>query len=107
MHHSLQRFQITSCCRFAVLFGNFAESQSKDLSDPVDEEEFAEGYGYLSDSDLDDDEDERVSTPKHTVKPEVHPFNPFAIPGEEKICYKAERIEKGKVVKIPDIAFVT
>lgn len=90
-----------------MLFGNFAESQSKDLGDPVDEEEFAEDYGYLSDSDLDDDEDERFSTPKYTTESEVHLFDPFATPGEEKKCYKVERIEKGKVVKIPDIAFVT
>jgi hypothetical protein len=92
-----------------VLFGNFAESRSKDLRDPIDEEEFTEDYGYLSDSDLEDDEDEKVSLSKHAPRSEVHPFDPFATPGEEKIGYEGhlECIKKGKVVKIPDIAFVT
>lgn len=92
-----------------MLFGNFAESQFKDLRDPVDEEEFAEDYGYLSDSDLEDDEDEKASPPKHTAKSEVHPFDPFVGPGEEKIGYEGhvEHTEEGKVVKIPDMAFMT
>ena len=94
-----------------VLFGNFAESQSKVFSkEEIDDEESAEDYGYLSDSDLEDDEDERVASFEDTNKPKVHPFVPFVGPGEEKriICeeYK-EHVEKGKVVKVPDMAFVT
>ncbi|KAF9790973.1 hypothetical protein BJ322DRAFT_1039080 [Thelephora terrestris] len=42
-----------------LLFGNFAESQSKDFKEAIDEVEFGEDYGYLSDSDLEDDEDEK------------------------------------------------
>ncbi|KAF9785419.1 hypothetical protein BJ322DRAFT_829074 [Thelephora terrestris] len=91
-----------------LLFGNFAESQSKDFKEAIDEEESADDYGYLSDSDLEDDEDEKVSY-KHTAKSEIQPFDPFAVSGEDKVAREdyEERIEKGKVVKIPDIAFVT
>jgi len=80
-----------------VLFGNFTESQSRDFTkEAIDEEESAEDYGYLSDSDLEDDEDEKVA--------------PVAIPGEDQkiLCEEhEEHVEKGKIVKIPDIAFVT
>jgi len=96
---------------FKVLFGNFAESQSKDFAkEAIDEEESAEYYGYLSDSDLEDDEDEKVASFKRKDKSKGHPFDPFAIPGEDEriICEEhGENIGKGKVVKIPDMAFVT
>ena len=96
---------------FEVLFGNFAESRSKDFSkEEIGDEESAEDYGYLSDSDLEDDEDEKVTSFTRTNKQEVHPFDPFGIPsGDSKIVCEEheEHIEKGKVVKIPDMAFVT
>lgn len=92
-----------------MLFGNFAESRSKDLRDPIDEEEFSEDYGYVSDSDLEDDEDETASSLKHAPKSETPPFDPLSTPGEEKIGCEGhlEHIAKGKVVKVPDISFVT
>ena len=91
-----------------MLFKNFPESQLKDLKEAVDEEESASDYGYLSDSDLEEDEDERP-LPKHVNKPGINLFDPFPAPGEDQvICEKNdERVGKGKVVKIPDIAFVT
>ena len=95
---------------FKVLFGTFAESQSKDFKDEIDDEEFGEYYGYLSDSDLEDDEDEKVASFKHTSKPKVYPFSPFGAPGEDRKipCEEhEERIQKGKVVKVPDMALVT
>jgi len=96
---------------FEVLFGNFAESQSKDFNkEPIDDEESAEDYGYLSDSDLEDDEDERVALFKDASKPKVRDLDPFGIPGEDRKVFceeHGERVEKGKVVKIPDMAFVT
>ena len=95
---------------FKVLFGNFVESQSKDFKETIDEEEYAEDYGYVSDSDLEDDEDEKVASFNHTAKSKVHPSDPFVIPGEDEkiICEEHEEcIDKGKVVKIPDMAFVT
>ena len=64
----------------------------------------------MSDSDLEDDEDEKVSSFKPATKSKAHPFrDPFSIPGEDKVVCEdhEERVEKGKVVKIPDMAFVT
>jgi hypothetical protein len=82
---------------FKVLFGDFAESQSKDFNkEAIDEEESAEDYGYSSDSDLEDNDDGRVS--------------PVAVPREDREmpCEEyEERVEKGKIVKIPDMALVT
>ena len=80
-----------------VLFGKFAESQSKDFNkEPIDEQEYAEDYGYLSDSDLEDDEDAKDA--------------PVAAPTKSQKVFcenRDECIEKGRVVKIPDMAFVT
>jgi len=94
-----------------VLFGNFAESQSKDLcKEEIDDEETAEDYGYVSDSDLEDDEDEKFTPFKRTRKPGAHLFDPFGATSEVKrTLYEEyeEHAEKGKVVKIPDMAFVT
>lgn len=91
-----------------LLFGNFAESQSKDFKEAIDEDEFAENYGYISDSDLEDDEDERPSF-KHAGKSKVYSFGPFPAPSENNFSCERneEHVSKGKVVKIPDIAFVT
>ena len=80
-----------------MLFGNFAESQSKHFNEePIDEQECAEDYGYLSDSDLEDDEDVKDA-------PVAVPTKDQNIPCE----HHDEHVEKGKIVKIPDIAFVT
>jgi len=111
--HSIPLAQNLSVA-FKVLFGNFLESQSKDFKETIDEEEPGDEndffYGYLSDSDLEDDEDEKVASFKHTTEPKVRPFDPFAVPGENKkiVCEEhEEHVEKGKVVEIPDMAFVT
>ena len=87
-----------------MLFRDFAESQSKDFKEAIDEEEFAEDYGYSSDSNLEDDEDTKVAP-----EPMDHPLEPIEAVVKDEIApegYK-EGVEKGKVVKIPDIAFVT
>ena len=86
-----------------MLFGNFAESQSKDFNEAIDEEEYTEDYGYLSDSDLEDDGDEKPPPLYPTSKSNSD------LSGENKIVCGGheECIEMGKVVKIPDIAFVT
>ena len=36
-------------------------------------------------------------------------FDPFAIPGEERVVHEEceERVEKERVIRIPDMAFVT
>jgi hypothetical protein len=92
-----------------VLFGNFTESQLKDLNENLDEEEYAEDYGYLSDSDLEDDGDERPSSGRRAAKSKVHRSESPAIPSEDKTACEEhdERAGKGKIVKIPDMAFVT
>ena len=96
---------------FKVLFGNFAESQSKDFNkEEIDVEESTEDYGYLSDNDLEDDEDEKVASSPPTGRAEVHPSGSFGVAGEDKKILPEEHeehAEKGKVVKIPDMAFVT
>ena len=91
-----------------MLFGGFAESQSKDFKDLIDQQEYAENYGYLSDSDLEDDWDEQTPN-QPQANPDSHPPDPPAASGEDKISHEEyeERVEKGKVVKIPDVAFVT
>ena len=93
------------------LFGNSAKAQLKEFNEEaIDEEESAEDYEYLSDSDLEDDEDEKVALFRQKAKSKGHSSNPFAIPGEDGriFCEKHEEyINEGEVVKIPDIAFVT
>ena len=90
-----------------VLFGNFAESQSKEFcKEAIDDEASATDYGYLSDSDLEDDESRWVASFKrfeHIRQWKVHPLNLFRVPCEEH----EEHVGKGKVVKISDMAFVT
>jgi hypothetical protein len=78
---------------FQVLFGDFAEAQSRDFKEAIDEDESTEDYGYLSDSDLGDDQDEKASSPNCTAEPPLEVYE--------------ERVERGKVVKIPDVPFVT
>jgi len=93
-----------------VLFGNFAESKPKDFSkEEIDDEESGEDYGYSSDSDLEDDEDEKAVSFKNMSKPKVCPFDWSAIPEDRRVLYEEyeERVEVGKIVKIPDLAFVT
>ena len=96
---------------FKVLFVKSPESQPKDFSkEGIDDEASAEDYGYSSDSDLEEDEDEKTASVKRTSKPRVHLFDPFGGKDEDKrtSCEEyQERIEKSKVVKIPDVAFVT
>jgi len=90
-----------------VLSGKLAESQSKGLSE---DEESGEDYGYLSDSDLEDDEDEKIALPKRTSKLGDYLYDPFGTPSEDRriLCEEhVDRVEKEKIVKIPDMAFVT
>ena len=86
-----------------MLFGNFAESRSKDFNEAIGEEESAEDYGYFSDSDLEDDNASKFNP---TAESKIHPLElsekDKVVCGGHKEC-----VEKGKVVKIPDMAFVT
>ena len=73
------------------------QSQSKVFKKgPVDEQAYAEDYGYSSDSDLEDDLDVKGTSVAVPTK------------GQEIFCENHdERVERGKVVKILDMAFVT
>ena len=96
---------------FQGFFSSGATVQWEDFSkDIIDNNESAEDYGYLSDSDLEDDEDEKIAPFKRTRKSKTHPFDPFGVPGEGRgiACEEhKEHAETGRVVKIPDMAFVT
>ena len=96
-----------------VLSGGFAESQLKDPKEAIDEEEYAENYEYLSDSDLEEDGDElKVPTPKRIAKSNVtrSDSSETETPGEdstEQEDSEPECVEKLRVIKIQDVAFVT
>lgn len=85
------------------LAGSISESQSKDV---IEQEEFANDYGYSSDSDLEDDEDEKPWL-KQINKPEINSFDPFPAPSEDQVGFERNKEQVEKVVKIPDVAFVT
>ena len=97
-----------------VLFGNFAEAESKDFSEAIDDSESADDYGYYSDSDLEEDEDSahlKGALKQAGSDVRGHPFDPFCFTtvdnptptsGEYKEC-----LEKGKVIMIQDMAFIT
>jgi hypothetical protein len=82
-----------------VLSGPFLESEIKDLSETADDGEFAEDYGYLSDSDLEEDWDfESPAPPDFPTRPRQQ--------GATYCKYK-EHVRMGRVIKIQDVAFVT
>ena len=92
---------------FEVLFGGFAESQPKCFDEKIDEGESAEDYEYLSDSDL-EDEDDTVTPPSNTSGPKTQQPDLSAISGNGPDCDDhRECVEKGRVIKISDVAFVT
>ena len=95
-----------------VFFGAFAEAESKNYSKSLDDDECAGNYGYHSDSDLEQDEDSSEETSRQTEPIRGHPFDPFCFApteNESKPTYGeyTECLEKGKTVKIQDMAFVT
>ena len=97
-----------------MLFGDFAEARPRNFSGEIDEEDFAEDYGYSSDSDLEDEEDQ-LRALQHTpaedaTQSEVQdPSDSPAISSRyQTLCEDhEEHVEQGKVVRIPDVAFVT
>ena len=80
----------------------------------IDGDEFAEDYGYSSDSDLEDVGDglriPQSVVAKDATQPEVQdPIDSPAISSEGNIVCEdhKECADQGKVVKIPDVAYVT
>ena len=82
-----------------VLSGKFSESEIKDFTETVDDGEFAEDYGYSSDSDLEEDWDFESPAPKANSKPQVQPE---VLYGEYK-----QHVRMGNVINIRDVAFIT
>ena len=92
-----------------MLFGDFAESQLRDFNEEVLDNEFAENYGYSSDSDLGDDEGESLFSFEDATEPKAPSVDTLEVSGESKSAceHRKECLERGKIVKIPDMAFVT
>jgi len=92
-----------------VLFGDFAEAEPKDFNGVFAYDESTEDYDYYSDSDLEDDEDEKVIRPKtardvsKTIPCKSHPPGD----GDSYHINHTGLANKGKVVRIPDMAFIT
>ena len=79
------------------------------MEESAGDEETTKEYGYSSDSDLEDDEEEMVTSLNWAGKAKAQKSNSFAIPGEdETFCQEwGERVDKDIVTKIPDMSFVT
>ena len=97
-----------------MLFGNFAEAQSRNFGEATEEEEIADDYGYLSDSDLQDEGEPNIPQEilvEYLEFPvaEINPSDPPPVSDHEKVVHEnhEECAEQGKVIKIPDVAFVT
>ena len=92
----------------------FAESKLKDFSEPIDESEHAENYGYHSDSDLEDDEDavDAGKTTKKTAPPGKHTPDLLLLPPVDETPVRThgewrDPSGKGVVIKIHDVGFIT
>ena len=86
----------------------------KDFSEPIDENEHAENYGYHSDSDLEDDEDavDAGKTTKKAAPPMKHTPDLFLFPPVDETPVRThgeweDPSGKGVVIKIHDVAFIT
>ena len=79
--------------------GEFSESGTQDFEEIIDDGEFAEDYGYSSDSDLEEDWDFETPAPPPAKR---QPLQSAAIYGEYK-----ENVRMGKVIRIRDVAFIT
>lgn len=82
-----------------MLFGPFAEAESRDFYE--NDDEFAEDFGYSSDSDLEEDWDFEASPIVGTED------TPFPRQREAPYGQYEENIQAGKVIRIQDIAFIT
>ena len=97
-----------------MLYGDFVEAQSRSLIEAIDQQEFAEDYGYSSDSDIEDEEDQwsiqQCGVASHSTNSGVRGLSGSpATSIKDKIVYEDhdECVRQGKVVKIPDVAYVT
>ena len=86
---------------FPVLFGTFAEAETKDFSEIDGDAEVAEDYGYSSDSDLEEDGDFERPSPVEAQTP-LSPHQQEAPYGQYE-----ESPQAGKVIRVQDVAFIT
>ena len=80
----------------------------------IDQQEFAEDYGYSSDSDIEDEEDQwkiqQCGVASRSTKSGARGVSGSpATSSKDKIVYEDHNkcVEQGRVVKIPDVAYVT
>ena len=97
-----------------VLYGTFEEAEPKDFSEPIDDTVSGRDYSYHSDSDLEEDDDVANSEerPEETAPLRGHPFDPFCFSTGDNMPTRAygerkESPQKGKVIKIQDVAFIS
>ena len=97
-----------------VLSGEYAESEPKDFSEPIDDDEEAKNYDYYSDSDLEDDEDtvNAGKTPKKAIPRKSSSLDPLRLPANDKKSALVhgewkETSGKGMIIKVHDVAFIT
>ena len=84
-----------------VLSGSFSESEIRDFSETVDNGELADDYGYLSDSDLEEDWD------FESLSPQTPPSKPRQQDQDAPHYEYKEHPQMGRVIKIQDVAFIT
>ena len=92
-----------------VLSGSYAESEPKDFSELIDEDEQAENYDYHSDSDLEDDEDvlNAGNAPKKVTPLKSDPLSTDVKKSTSIYGEWNESPGRGTIIKIHDIAFIT
>ena len=97
-----------------VLSGTFAEAESKDFSEAIDDSEIAEDYGYYSDSDLEDDGRivDAAEPPETVAPPRGRPSDPSSSSPRNDNSARAydelrKRSQQGKIIKVQDVSFIT
>ena len=93
-----------------MLSGTFAEAKVRDFSE-TDGDEFAEDYGYSSDSDLEEDSDfgDPVPATPTLDSPDLITTPTVGSSRAEEVPYGKyeESALAGKVIKIQDVALIT
>ena len=97
-----------------VLSGTFAEAESKDFSEAIDDSEITEDYGYYSDSDLEDDDHvvDSAEPPETVACPREQPLDPSSSsPRNDNSPRAYDELRKcsrqGKIIKVQDVSFIT
>ncbi|KAF9779896.1 hypothetical protein BJ322DRAFT_349753 [Thelephora terrestris] len=96
---------------FESLFSErFSEGESKDIRDgfPSDEQPYTDTYEYLSDSDLDEEEEcTGVDEPANNDTATNNPFLSPGIAAPDRECGGTVHMQQGKVAIVKDMAAIT